>query len=308
MFASSPFGPAGEIAAARHGALTRTQAAASGITPSVLRRLLRDEVLREPVPGVLVATAAPVTWRQRIYVATLASRGAGAAAGRSAAALHGIDGFPEGPLELLVPSSRHIRLPGLVVRRGPMDRADLFVVDQIRTTTIARTLCDLGELVDDVDLRIAFEWAWRSGVSLLWLRRTAERLARPNRRGPRRLLGLLDDTGRRARPTESTLEVHVEDVLDALPGIVRQYRVVRPDGSLIGRVDFAIPELRIAIEAHSRAHHVGPFVEEADAAREAELHAQGWIVRYVTDGQRRRPEELRRTLLALIAARRASAA
>ena len=306
MVACSPFGPAGEFAATRHGALTRL-AAMEGLTPSIITRLLRDRVLDEPAPGVLVVVGSPTTWRQRLYVATLASRGAGAVGFRSAAALHGLDGYGEGPVELLVPSHRRIRLPDLVMHRGPYDaNLDITTIDGIACTSIARTLCDIAAVDRAERVQLAFESAWRHGASLEWLRRTASRLDLPGRHGPRRLLALVETAERHGTPTESALEVKVEAVLRALPGVVRQHEVRRGDGSLVGRVDFAMPALKIAIEAHSRTHHFGPDAEERDAAREAQLQAEGWIVRFVTDRKRRRPGELRASLARLVAARERS--
>jgi very-short-patch-repair endonuclease len=300
MVACSPFGPAGEFAASRHGALTRSQAANHGLTDKVVRRLVRDGVVTEPVPGVLVVTGSPPTWHQRLYVATLASKGAGAAGARAAGALHCADGYGAGPLELLVPGNRHIALPDVVVRRGPFHEDDLCEVDGIHCTTIARTLVDLGSIDPLPKVKAAFEWAWRNGVSLTWIERTAERLLARRRPGPRMILGLVDQARRQGRPTESALESKVEDTIATLPGLVRQFDVRRADGTLVARVDFAIPHLKLAIEAHSRRHHFGFDAPTADAAREADLMSEGWSVRYVTDAERRAPDRLRASLLAMI--------
>ena len=51
MVACAPWGAAGEFAASRHGALTRSQAAERGISSRVVSRLLRDGVLDEPTPA-----------------------------------------------------------------------------------------------------------------------------------------------------------------------------------------------------------------------------------------------------------------
>lgn len=308
MVACSPFGPAGELAASCHGALTRSQAADHGLSATVVRRLLRNRVLTEPAPGVLVVVGSPPTWRQRMYVATLASNAAGAAGFRSAAALHRMDGYEPGPLELLVPGTRHVALAGLVMHRGPFDATDLIEIEGIRCTSIARTLCDLGAVDERARVKAALEWAWRTEVSLRWIRSTAVRLDLPQRPGPRPLLSLLDEAEAHSRPTESALEARLDDVLATEPGVVRQFVVTRADGSFVARVDFAIPALKIAIEAHSRRHHFGPGAEESDARREAELHADGWIVRFVTDAQRRHPEQVRDSLRRLVAARLRTAA
>jgi len=304
MVACSPFGPAGEFAASRHGALTRSQAAAQGLTTTTIRRMLRDRILTEPVPGVLVVVGSPPTWRQRLYVATLAGSGAGAVGYGSAAALHGMDGYADGDLQLIVATCRHLLLPGFEIHRAPLEAIDVVEIDGIRTTGIARTLSDLGRFDTRLQVKIAFEWAWRNGHSLEWMRWTAKRFVSPRRRGPRMLLSLVEEAEHHMRPTESTLEVRVEEVIMSLPGIVRQFTVRRADGSTLARTDFAIPELKIAIEGHSRKHHFGPDATESDARREDDLQAQGWIVRFVTDRQRKRPDELRRSLLRLVDARR----
>jgi very-short-patch-repair endonuclease len=309
MVACAPWGAAGEFAASRHGALTRSQAADNGVSSKVVQRLLRDQVLTEPAPGVLVVVGSTPTWSQRLYVATLASRGSGVGGFRSAAALSGLDAYSPGPLELLLPSKRRIALPNVVHHYGPMGEEhanDFTTVDGIRCTGVARTLCDLGS-VDPIDrVSTAFEWAWRNGYSLTWMRQTAQRLHRPGQRGTGMLLRLLDGTQSKTAPTESALETFLERAIDGIPGIVRQYSIFDHDGRFVARVDFAIPELRIAIEAHSRRFHFGPDRVESDAARETDLQSQGWIVRYVTKAQARDRRALRSSLMALARARSAA--
>jgi very-short-patch-repair endonuclease len=98
----------------------------------------------------------------------------------------------------------------------------------------------------------------------------------------------------------------VERALDGLPGLVRQHSVHGGDGRFIARVDFAIPHLKIAIEAHSRRFHFGNDMENSDATREATLQADGWIVRYVTHTQAANPAALRASVQALRRARLAA--
>lgn len=275
----------------------------------MVRRLLRDRVLTEPVPGVLVVVGSVATWSQQLYVATLASNETGFAGFRSSAALHRLDGYDRGPLDLLLPSKRRIVLPNLVCHYGPMGpehSLDFTEVDGIRCTGIARTLCDLGSVDSKARVAMAFESAWRNGHSLTWMRQTAERLHRPGQRGTGVLLGLLDGAERRPTPTESALEVIVEQALVGIPGIVRQFSIFDRRGRFVARADFAIPVLKIAIEAHSRRFHFGPERQDHDSTREALLQAEGWIVRYVSRAQARNRRALHGSLLALVNARRAA--
>jgi very-short-patch-repair endonuclease len=298
------FGPIGELAAARHGAFTRAQAASVGITRAVIDRFLRLGHLVEPVPGVFVVVGAPNTWRQRLTVATLASNDVGTAGMRSGAALHRFDGYRAGPLEIIVPNTRRIALPDVVVRRRLLSTDEVLEVDGIRCTSVARTLCDIAGIDPLERVRVAFESVWRNGYSLGWLQSTAERLTGLRMVGPKRILQLVDEARRHGTPAGSALEIAVEQALLAIPGMVRQHEVRRVDGSFVARVDFAVPTLKIAIEAHSRQFHFGPTAESADAEREAALQAEGWIVRYVTNAQRRNATALAHSVRQLIDARR----
>lgn len=299
---AADWGAAGEVAASRHGALTRTQADLSGLGPHAIDTLRRRGHLIEPTPGVLTVVGAPDTWRQRLTVATMACNGSGAAGYRSAAVLHGADGYQEPPerglVELLAKDNRHYRGLNVVLHTGPFSPEDLTVVDGIPCTTIARTLCDLGSVEPVHRVRVAFEWAWRNGVSLTWLQRTVDRLHRPGQRGTGVLQRLLVEARRHERPTESGLEVELACILDDIPGLVRQFEVFDPAGAFVARVDFAVPDVRLAIEAHSRRYHFGPQAEARDLDRHQRLTQCGWTTLYVTKRDMNNPVSVRRRVLA----------
>jgi hypothetical protein len=92
MRRNDAMGAVAELAASQHGALTRRQAAALGLSPRQIRSLSALAMIDEPTPGVLRITASPVTWHQRLMIATLAGPGFWAGF-RAAAHLHRIDGF-----------------------------------------------------------------------------------------------------------------------------------------------------------------------------------------------------------------------
>jgi hypothetical protein len=291
MTARAPWGAVGEFAASRHGAFHRRQAAESGLTPSVIARLIREGMLEEPIPGVLVVVGSPDTWHRRLSIATSVGTARVVAGFRSAAALHRLDGYESGPLEVILERRKRIPLPGVVVHHGPLSAVDVTVVDGIECTTIARTLADLGS-VDTADVvEAAFNDAWRRRVSLAWMRSTAERLHRPGQSGTRVLLELLDAAEARGRPLESPLEGRVERLLDRVPvhGLVRQHTVSAPDGSFVARVDFAVPALRLAFEAHSARHHSGTAASMRDGSRDDRLLAVHWTAEYLTQADLHRP-------------------
>ena len=307
MVACAPWGAAGELAASHHGALTRTQAAATGVSKRVLDRLFRDEAIDEPAPGVLVVRGAPPTWRQQLYVATQACNGAGVAGFRAAAVLHEFDGYESGPVELLLPSARRSHINGVIHHRGPMGSEhtnDFTVVDGIRCTGVARTLCDIGSVDSNERVRIAFESAWRRGYSLAWMRQTADRLHRPANAAQACCAGSLIPPRRtRGQPNRPSRFWSSE-----LWKAFRAWSV--SSASSMRAVDSSLvptsqsPSCKIAIEAHSRRFHFGPAHENCDAERESKMQAEGWIVRYVTSAQARHAGTLRSSIEVLIAARR----
>ena len=102
-----------ELAASQHGAFTRRQAAANKLLswrgsrpPSATDGWSSVRPACSPVAGH------PDTWEQRLIVATLAGGGHGVASHRSAARLHGLDGFDhDAHVEVTVDNRHRLRLP-----------------------------------------------------------------------------------------------------------------------------------------------------------------------------------------------------
>jgi very-short-patch-repair endonuclease len=208
-----------------------------------------------------------------------------------------MDRHPEGPIELLLPAPRKLRLLGVDVHVGPVDPQDITEVDGIRCTTIERTLCDLGAVEPWWVVEYALESAWRSGLDLRSLQARIDQLHRPGQHGTKVAQELVVEARLQGRPTESALEVRLEAIIGDIEGVVRQH-VVRDDtGAFVARVDFAIPRARLAIEAHSKQFHSGAEAERRDLRRHERLVACGWSVEYVTSEQMRDPSKVRAPIL-----------
>jgi very-short-patch-repair endonuclease len=288
-------GAVAELAASQHGALTRSQAADCGLSPRMIRSRLGAGLFNAPYPGVLTIASMPPTWRRQLKAATLARPGQLFVSARAAGALHALDGLDETIVEIHSPAEMRLRLDGVVVHRvaslGPEDR---HVIDGIPVTSLARTLADLGSVVQKDAVERALDDARRRGVSVRWLRETAARLHRPGQSGTATLLGLLDDVAKGGRVRDSWFEALVERCLGSrqLPPLVRQYEVRDLEGRLAGRVDVAFPPIKLAVEAHSRQHHFGRTAELMDERRDLRLAALGWEVLYVGWQDTRSPAEL----------------
>ena len=280
------------LAASQHGAFGRRQAAPVGFSRKVVAARLARGVLREPMPGVLVDSAAPVTWRQSLMVAVLAS--GGTASHRAAAALHRLDGFDEREVDITVAPSRHRVIPGAVVHRARLDRCEVVVVDGIPCTNIARTLCDLGAVVSKDKVEQALDHALRSGVSERWISEALERVHRPGKTGTGVLKDVLDRPDRRGPVADSMFERFVERLLAAssLPAPVRQHPVREPGGNRRARLDLAWPDVMLAVEPAGARFHGGPRRQRAAAERRKWLEALGWLVIDVYWSDLGRPEWL----------------
>jgi len=190
-----------------------------------------------------------------------------------AAGLFEFIGFPARGTEVSVPRSRR-RARGITVHR-PMSltRVDITVVDSIPVTTPARTLIDLAACVDADVLEDALDDALRRGlVSLPRLRWRMREL------GARRALTNLVAARAHGGVTESRLEARMLRALRAaaLPKPKIQHRIGHY------RVDFAYPELRIAIECDGYQYHSSRRSFDADRARRNALTRLGWTVLHVT--------------------------
>lgn len=309
MPTSTRLGAVGELAASRHGAFTRRQAAQLGASAQSVSRLRDRGVLLEPTPGVLCIAGMPTSWRRDVYVATLEGGDQRIAIASTAARLHRIDGFVDGPgIHIAGRRGAATRLPAVRFSQTGESYAPAHVteVDGIRCSTLARTLCDIARYHPERYERAVDDFV-RRGFSLNWLAHTAEQMTT---RGPWRRVVEHDLIARRhgGRVRDSWFEQLVEQCLTspALPAAVRQYEVRRADGTFVARVDLAIPALRMAIEADSRRFHTGLHAERIDQRRENALAEEGWLTTYVGwSDATKSPAQVRRTV-ERIAARRAN--
>ncbi|HEY4334020.1 MAG TPA: type IV toxin-antitoxin system AbiEi family antitoxin domain-containing protein, partial [Ilumatobacteraceae bacterium] len=253
-----------EFAASRHGIFNLSQAAQLGLSSNDIRRLARDGIIVRVRPSVWRFTAHPQTWRQLLYATALGH--SCLAAGRSAAALHRLDGLehPPGQPQLLVPHGRRPVIPDAIVRSTrAWPSGDFVRIDGIECTTLARTVCDLAaELTHDQLVRCVDD-VQRRGASMRWMLEQALELQSTGRSGPsavadvvrRRLVGYT--------PPDSWFErlLHICLASPIIGTIVRQHELRDSSGNFVARFDLAVPWVRLGIEGHSRRYHVGELAE-----------------------------------------------
>ena len=263
----------------RHGALAR-QAAIARFGAQQVRRQQESGRWQSPWSGVLV-DASRASDPLALASAAVALGGPGAVlAGATAAHLNGFRSVEPLPVHLIVPYGHWLRSrSGLLVHNGRLLEADTEMCDGLPVLCFERVLTDslcrsrpsdalalLDEALGKMDP--ARRDAYRATIA----RRLAQRRdPRGTRRGAR-LLGLA--TGEAASPAESRFLWRIVDCGFPVPEV--NWSVVGPDGREVYRLDYAWPELRIAVEYNGYAVHTGR--EPEDAARAEDLRRRGWIV------------------------------
>ncbi len=202
---------------------------------------------------------------------------------RAAAALWRLLGFGHGPIELTVPRNRRRTAPG-TVHQNSLPPEDVTTMEGIPVTTPARTLIDLASVAERDRVEEALDDALRRRlVSIPRLRWCLDRTARSGRPGVGVTRALIEARDPAASVPQSVFETRLLRLLkDAgLPRPELQHQV-RDGGRLIAVVDFAYPEVRLAIEADGYRWHSGRARWEHDRARRNDLTLLGWRVIHVT--------------------------
>ena len=306
MTNSSFMGGVGDVAASHHAALSRSQAVVSGLSALQIRSELERSTLRSIAPRVYAIHGAPTTWRQSLKAASLTANGAGKASHRSAAQMQSVDGFIDNLLEVTVPRGRRNRMDGVITHQSSLTAQYCFVMDGIPCTSLARTIVDLPQVVDDEQVIRAIDSFQRMGYSLTWLEQGATDLHRPGQRGTGLVLGHVRERQQSGVVRGSWMERLVELAIGSpkLPKLQLQH-IIREeeDGSFIAQVDLAFPVVRLGIEAHSRSFHTGTHQELLDQRRQNRAIAEGWQFLYLGWADRKSPAQARAYLERVVARR-----
>jgi hypothetical protein len=131
--------------ACQHGAASDRQVRSAGVSLKRQKALIASEIWKRLHTGVLALSGSPDTWEQQLIAATLAVKGS-VACGRTAARLHGLDGFRRYTgINIAVPrSARRLKIPGVRFTRLIFDDEDTTIVKGIAATSVAVTLIHLA--------------------------------------------------------------------------------------------------------------------------------------------------------------------
>ncbi len=199
-------------------------------------------------------------------------------------------------MEVLAPHGRRPRLGGVVVHRTTwLADAHVRVVDGVPSTTIDRTLADLGAVTSRRAVDEAVERA------VIDRRTTIARLiafvdayGRQGRTGIATLRACLEDWLLGDAPPDSALEIALARLVDrvGLPRPVHQL-VVRDGSAFVARVDAAWPEAMLVVEVDGLHSHSTAGALQRDLDRQNRLVALGWtVLRFTWNDVIRRPQRV----------------
>jgi hypothetical protein len=273
------------VAADQLGLITRSDAQSAGLSREQLRGLVTRGILVQVTPRVFRFAATNPSWHQDVMVACLDGGPECLASHRTAAALHGFDGFRPELVEVLVPMHvRHRRKNAIVHHTRVLPAGDRALVGVIPVTSRARTLIDLGAVATPDRVEEAFDGAERDGsVRRGQVERRYRVLRAPGRNGIGAMTQILDGRLAVQNIPRSVLERRMLRLLKAggLPIPVGCHRVRLPSGAVY-EIDFAYLEKMVALEVDGHGSHATRRQRAADNVRAGALEDVGWKLRRFT--------------------------
>ena len=259
---------------------TTDEATAWGLSRQRLARLTREGVLVRPFKGVYHPATIPDTLDLRAECAQRVLSEHMVVADRSAAWLHGVDvlTLPETRLlprlEVVSTAKLPTRCAGIHGGERELCSEEVTQVRGVPVTTPLRTAVDLACLRGGASALAAVEALMR-GAHLTRPQLRSQLLRHGGRRGVIQARTIAEiATPDAESPGESFLKWFMIDA--GLPPFVQQFSLLLPGFGEV-RLDFALPELKIAAEYDGEEFH-GPEQRHHDETRRGALVDDGWLV------------------------------
>lgn len=279
------------IAERRLRLVTEDEVQRLGLSERTIRRRVERGVLHRVAPGVLSVDSGPYDVAQRALALCLSEYGA-TLSHASAAEHWGIRRAPRDRVEVTVPKGTNIRdLRPVVHYSNAMPGHHVVeLVDGARVTSVARTVFDLGGVLDwNGHLSVVEDVRNKRLCTDQELGEVYHDLCGRGRRGSAAWQRIADLTTRTGRPPMSELELEFQEALTVagLPLAVQQHPVTLPNGR-VAYLDLAYPDCRVDIEIDHSEWHATVSAVEQDKARDVGLAVLGWERLRFTDWSIRR--------------------
>ncbi len=268
-----------QFAETNHGVIPRRVAVAEGLDDSAISRLTRSGTWTRLAPRAFGVRGAPVTWRSRLAAVQGHLESDFLFSHRTAGTLHQLDGVPEGHLEII--TNRSITLADVTVHRLRSALPRIVHIDGMPVSNGTRTVLDLFAVLPSTSAELALEDALRRKITTierLW--DEYESLCRPGRNGCKPFRRALLTRDHRDGTLQSRMEAKLRRVVNRLPGGRPLPQVRAETGDSTYFIDFAFPDIKLGIEAHSIRWHMGEAKWYYDMRRDRALKRVGWTLLY----------------------------
>jgi very-short-patch-repair endonuclease len=273
------------VASDQLGLLTRVDATDAGLSAGQLRRLVHAGLVERIAPAVYRFAASGHSWHQDVLAAVLDGGAECVASHRTAAALHGFDGFRSDVIEVLVPMRVFHRRKNVVVHHTRvLPATDRTRVGAIPVTSRVRTLIDLGAVASADRVEEAFDGAERDHlVRRDHVEARYQALRAPGRNGIGAMTQVLNGRLTVSAIPRSVLERRMLRLLERakLPRPTVGHRV-RLSPSVVYELDFAYLDRKLGIEVDGHGTHAARRQRAADNDRMNALENADWTIRRFT--------------------------
>lgn len=288
-----------DIAAMQGGVVTRRQAIDAGLTGDQVDARLRSHRWRPLIAGCY--RIFDMEGHLDLVRAAVAALPNAVASHFSAAAIYGMGKVEATEPSVLVHSrTTHVFPRVRVFRCHDLVDSHIARVNDLPTTTVARTIVDLAPLISSSHLEVVVDDVVAAHlVSIDEIRLVLDSVARRGKPGVRSLRNVLDDRTGDDRPA-SVLE-RIGNRLLVDQGI-RDFETEFPiPWSQNRRFDVAFVESRVAIEWDSRRWHTQKKAFQQDRQRDRDALLHGWrVLRFTWEDVHIRPATVVTTIRALV--------
>jgi len=247
------------------------------VSSKYITSAIRRGLLERVAPATYRYPAVAGSWHQEVMIAVLAAGPNALASHATAATLHGMLDRPLPRIEIVVPRWRRRHGAITVHESKDLESSDRVEVEGIPTTSVARTIVDLGASAPWL-VEKALDRALRSRLaSLTDVALFVARVARRGRSGVGVIRPHLESRLNWQGLTESDLEdLFRRAWADRVPQPLAQYEITDIRLGFICRADFAFPTERIRIELDSEAFHMDRPTFQKDRQVQNKTELLGW--------------------------------
>jgi very-short-patch-repair endonuclease len=274
----------GRMAATQLGLITLAQALELGLAARAARRRVASGAWARVQPTVYALRGSPDSPDRTLLAAILSLGPLAAVSHRAAAERWGLGRAEPALLDVSIARERGVHLEGVIVHRSRDLHPDHIIrAGPLPITTPVRTLVDLGQVEPWFVVRDLLEHLVAKRVTTIGAIHAGLLLhSRRGRSGCGGLRRVLEQRALLDRPTASTLEAAFAELcqLYGLPSARYQYPV-----TVAGTdrwIDFAYPELMLALEVDGFEFHATLEGFSSDRVRGNDLALAGWTVLHFT--------------------------